>query len=226
MKNSSKTLVIFDFCETLINFQTADQFIDFIIENESYNKYKWISNLDFFLRTSKLLSLFNKFNKDFNLSKRLKLAQLKGISKEIVDRNALKYYESKLIKNPIPDVYDKLKFHQDNNDVIVLISGGYLPYVKVFSENHNIDYYYATEFEYKNGLVTGNFLGKDCMNIQKIAVLEKCIKENNIDFNYSISYSDSITDLPLLKWTNEGYVISKDKTQNWSKENSLFEIII
>ncbi len=226
MKSYSKTLVIFDFCETLINFQTADRFIDFIIKNESYKKHKWVANLDSFLRKSKLLSLFNKFNKDYNLSKRLKLAQLKGISKEIVDRNALDYYESIIIKNPIREVYDKLKFHQENNDVIIIISGGYLPYVKVFSEKNNIDFYYATEFEYKDGLVTGNFSGKDCMNIQKIAVLEKCIKENNIDFNYSISYSDSITDLPLLKWTNEGYVISKDKTQNWSKENSLFEIII
>jgi len=98
MKSYSKTLVIFDFCETLINFQTADRFIDFIIENESYKKHKWVANLDSFLRKSKLLSLFNKFNKDYNLSKRLKLAQLKGISKEIVDRNALDYYESIIIK--------------------------------------------------------------------------------------------------------------------------------
>lgn len=226
MKQYSKTLVIFDFCDTLINFQTADRFVDFIIENEKYSKNKWIAYLESILRKTKLLALFNKCNKDFNLSKRLKLAQLKGISKEKVDRYALKYYESIVIKNPIAEVYDKFKFHQSNNDIIVILSGGYLPYVKIFSEKHNIEYYFATEFEYKNGLVTGNFSGKDCMNVQKIAVLEKCIKDNAIDFDYSISYSDSSTDLPLLKWTNEGYVISKKETQNWSKENSLFEIIV
>ena len=70
-------LVIFDFCETLVNFQTTDAFIDYIIEKEGYSKYHWIHKLDIFLTKNKLISLINKIAPEYNPSKRIKLYQIK-----------------------------------------------------------------------------------------------------------------------------------------------------
>lgn len=226
MKIYNKTIAIFDFCETLINFQTADLFIEFIIKNENYYRYSWIVNFDKLLRSTRLLSLFNKIYPSFNLSKRLKLMQLRGLSENIIFDNAKKYFSESLILNTIPELYDLFKKHQANGDVIIIISGGYLPYLKVFSEIHGVKYFFATEMETKNGVITGNFLGKDCMSRQKIVVLEECIKENKIEFNSSIAYSDSITDLPLLKWADTAFVVSKITSQKWAKQNNLNEIIV
>jgi phosphoserine phosphatase len=58
-----------------------------------------------------------------------------------------------------------------------------------------------------------------------VYLLEKFINETNIIYSKSIVYSDSITDLPLLKWADEAVVISKSKSQLWANDFGFKEII-
>jgi phosphoserine phosphatase len=46
-----------------------------------------------------------------------------------------------------------------------------------------------------------------------------------LQFSNSIAYSDNSSDLPLLTWAKTGVVVSKNKSQNWAKENNLSEIV-
>ena len=46
-----------------------------------------------------------------------------------------------------------------------------------------------------------------------------------LDIVDTIAYSDSKSDLPLLLMVKDGYVISKNKSQIWSVENKLKEIL-
>ena len=117
------------------------------------------------------------------------------------------------------------RFSHTQNDIVIIISGGYSPYIKVFAEQHGIKYFFATEIELSKNKVTGHFSGKDCLNQQKVELLEQFLQDNPIQFSSSIAYSDSSSDLPLLKWVNEGYVVSKDSSQKWAFENKLKEII-
>jgi HAD superfamily phosphoserine phosphatase-like hydrolase len=115
--------------------------------------------------------------------------------------------------------------HRDNKDHILIVSGGYAPYIKYFSEINKLHYSFATEIEFNNNKATGKFIGKDCLYAQKVLLLNQYLKENALDFDKSVAYSDSITDLPLLKWANKAYVVSKNTSQKWAKENGLNEII-
>ncbi|WP_396157207.1 HAD family hydrolase [Flavobacterium sp.] len=225
MKNNLKNLVIFDFCETLVDLQTADFFVDYIIKKEKYYQYLWLKKIDFFLKKSRILAVINKCFPKFNFSKRLKLYQIKGVSQEKVNQLAQDYYEEILMNNLIEPVYQLLESHSKNNDTILIISGGYLPYVKYFSEKHHIENYFATKIAYRFGKITGNFDESDCMFDQKVYLLEKFINETNIIYSKSIVYSDSITDLPLLKWADEAVVISKSKSQLWANDFGFKEII-
>ncbi len=218
-------LVVFDFCETLVNFQTADKFVDFIIEKENYYNFRWIKTLNSIFTRTRVLAIVNKFLPELNPSKRLKLFQIRGISEKKVNQYAIDFYNDFIMPNRIMPLYDKMKEHIKNNDFVLIISGGYTPYLKIFSEKHNIQAYFGTELEKNNSILTGQFLGKDCLHGQKIVLLEKYLKEKQINFTTSVSYSDSITDLPLLKWTDEAFVISKNKSQTWAKEYGFKEII-
>jgi HAD superfamily hydrolase (TIGR01490 family) len=218
-------LVIFDFCETLVNFQSADRFVDFIIEKENYHKYRWVNYLSRILYRTKVLAVASKIFPELNPSKRLKLLQVKGVSNQKVAQYAKDFYEQNIVPNLIPPVYELLQQHLKNNDYVIVISGGYGPYIKVFSEALGAQGYFATEMAHDTMKLTGKFLGKDCLYGQKVVLLENYLKEHPVAYTRSIVYSDSISDLPLLKWADEGFVISKKKSQIWAEANNLKEII-
>jgi HAD superfamily hydrolase (TIGR01490 family) len=218
-------LVVFDFCETLVRFQTADRFVDYIIEKENYRKYQWIDLVRKILFRTRVLAVVSKFFPNLNPSKRLKLLQLRGLD-EVKLINFAKEFTNELVRNNlIQPLYDLMKEHLNQNDYVVIVSGGYEPYIKVFAEQEGVNYFFATEMElYKNKL-TGHFAGKDCLQEQKVILLEDFFKKNDLQFSNSIAYSDNSSDLPLLKWANTGVVVSKNKSQNWAKENNLSEIV-
>lgn len=219
-------LVIFDFCETLVNFQTADSFVDYVIEKEKYHQYNWVNTLEKFLIRSRALALVSKIFPELNPSKRLKLLQIRGVSKEKVNEYAESYYTEKLLPNLIPSVYALFKAHIEAQDYILIVSGGYAPYIKLFSEKHSVKGYFATEMASDSKKITGFFSGKDCLFQQKVVLLDRFLKENPIDYKSSVAYSDSKTDLPLLQWADEAFVISNKQSQAWASAFGFKEIII
>ena len=218
-------LIVFDFCETLVHFQTADRFVDFIIEKEKYRKYRWIGFLARLLYRLRIIILVNKLLPKFNPMKRLKLMQLRGITETRMNVLATEFYQTEINSNMISPLYELLLKHREQNDYIIIISGGYAPYIKLFTEEHKLNEYFATEIEVANQKLTGFFSGKDCLYDQKVVLLNQFLKENNIQYTSSIAYSDSSSDLPLLQWADEGVVISKNKSQAWASQYGFQEII-
>jgi HAD superfamily hydrolase (TIGR01490 family) len=220
-----RKLVIFDFCETLVDFQTADKFIDYVNDIGKNNRYKSLNTLTYILQKLRILALFNKFSPKFNLSKRLKLFQIKGVSKNVIDGLAIRFCDELLMNNLIEPLYNLLLEHSLKNDHILIVSGGYSPYIKYFALKFNIQYSIATEIEYENGLATGRIFGKDCLYDEKLVLIEDYIKNNNIIYDESVVYSDSITDLPIFHWADKAYVVSKGNSQKWASKYGFNEII-
>ena len=138
---------------------------------------------------------------------------------------ATEFYQTEINSNMISPLYELLLKHREQNDYIIIISGGYAPYIKLFTEEHKLNEYFATEIEVANQKLTGFFSGKDCLYDQKVVLLNQFLKENNIQYTSSIAYSDSSSDLPLLQWADEGVVISKNKSQAWASQYGFQEII-
>jgi HAD superfamily hydrolase (TIGR01490 family) len=218
-------LVIFDFCETLVNFQTADNFVDYIIDKERYYKFRWVKYLDKILIKTRVMAVVSKFFSELNPSKRLKLFQIRGISNEKVNQYANEFYEERLMPNLISPLYDLFLEHLEKGDYVLIISGGYSPYIKIFADKHEIKGYFATEIDCSQTRISGRFFGKDCLFQQKVVLLDQYLLENKIEYSESIVYSDSSSDLPLLKWANTAFVVSKDKSQPWAGKNGFEEII-
>lgn len=218
-------LVVFDFCETLVNFQSADRFVDYIIEKENYRKYRWLFQLNRILTRLRVMAVLSKIWPELNPSKRLKLLQIKGVSEEKIEKYAREFYDEKVMPNLIKPLYQLMQNHVSSGDHVLVISGGYAPYIKVFSEKHQIKAYFATEMALAAGKLTGKFAGKDCLYGQKTVLLEEYLKHNTINFTRKIAYSDSSSDLPLLQWADEAFVISKAQSQPWAKTYGFKEII-
>ena len=209
-------LVLFDFCETLVNFQTADKFVDYCMERTGkgalYKKIRKKNNID------------NWLKKHWMLNKKLHLFCLKGLSSQNIDELAKDYYKEYIIPNLYSPVVDLLDNYRRNNHSVYIVSGGYSAYIKIFVDEHNLNGLIANDFCYKNGTFTGRIIQKDCMGKEKVIRVNKEL--NLKDYENTLFYSDSYSDLPLFNTVDEGILVSKDTHRKKADEYGLKQIII
>ena len=227
MQHNVKKIAFFDFCETIVSIQSADLFIDYVRSQISGKK---MNSLEIFRRYLvkfhffKFLNLFTK--KSILIHKKLKLLQLKGKKEAIIDELAYKYYQD-LIKPKLNNqITDEIMNKKKLGYRIIIISGGYSIYIKYFAKEYGIDDIISTEIKMKNNICKGSICGIDCMNENKIKKIISHIKNiNSYDLKKSYAYSDSITDLPLLKFVGNGVVVN-NVHQKWALKNKFEEIIL
>jgi HAD superfamily hydrolase (TIGR01490 family) len=201
-----KRLAIFDFCGTLVNFQTANAFVDFVT-GKQFSKQSLI--LDFIwklLINGKLLP--PRMRQRFKLLKLrgFKLDKLKLLSKEFVDQ--------KLIPNENKIVVNRLKQHKKQGDIIIIISGAYNIYLKIYGKRHFVDHVIATKIASKNNKLTGKIFGQECVGKNKLVYLKKIIKTSKFDLINSFVYTDNyFSDKPLLEIVGNRFLV---KNKNYS----------
>ena len=222
-----KRIAFFDFCETLVNFQTADAFVDFIRKKEGRFQMKILNLFLIALGKLRVIAIFNKFFPDSGFPKRLKLLQLRGFTYEKLNREAELFYREKIKPNFISEVIKEMgKYTQQEYDLCI-VSAGYSIYLKYFADDFRIKHLIATEiaFDKEGKRCLGTISGKDCIYLEKVKRIRAYFNGQEVDYTNSISYSDSISDLPLLQLTGKGVVISRAGSQVWSQQHNFKEII-
>lgn len=215
---------LFDFCETLVTFQTADAYVHYIRRKTGNRRMILLDGLHRLLKTFRVVNLAERItgNKR-SINKRLVLYQLNGFSKQVLERYAKEYYQECIKPNLISKIHQMLLSRKRDGWKVMLVSGGYDLYLKYYVEEFKLDGVLSTSIGFdRKGKCTGQFNGNDCLNEEKVVRLNRMFPEG---IGYSESYSDSITDLPLLKWTDKGFVVLRKACQTWAKRYNLEEII-
>lgn len=217
----TKKLVIFDFCGTLISFQTADRYVQFCVKRLQDNKvvqcrHKLVQLMD----TFRIFKIYNHICKVNNWRKRMILWQLKGVSYEVCDQMAKKYFEEELLPNVVQPIVEKLKWHLANGDRVFILSGGYDVYIKYFAEYYGVKEILSSKVAFCKGKCLGKMEGKDCMRENKLAYIRPYLNGER-----TIFYTDSKSDLPLLKMVDEAIVVSHDASQQWAETCNYNQII-
>ena len=68
--------------------------------------------------------------------------------------------------------------------------------------------FFGTEAEIKGGVYTGRVSGKPNFGEEKVRKIQAWL--GNRKFSQTIAYSDSINDLPLLKFASQAVVLNPD----------------
>jgi HAD superfamily hydrolase (TIGR01490 family) len=221
-----KKIAIFDFCETLTSFQTADRFVNYVVQD---NKSIWVNFLNqiiYILNSFRVFTAINLVFPKWNLSKKICLMKLKGIPEDVIKTKALNYIDEIIYPGINIMILEKLRNFKRNGFLVFISSGGYEPYLTLFSEREGVDKLFCTRIEFIGGKASGAIVGKDCMFENKLTMLKEYLSFEEIVFNDSYVYTDSISDLPLLKWAKNPHVISYNKSQYWSKLNGFNEILL
>lgn len=221
-----KRLALFDFCETLVSFQTAGHFVDYVRAKAGNSQMFRLEQLRVQSKKLRFTTVVNKLFPHFNFDKRLQLYQLKGFTKDALEAFAEEYYVKHIVPNLIPELLAKVREKVAQGYTVSIVSGGYSIYLKHFAKEYGITDIISSEIGFnKNQVCTGRLEGADCMYHYKIQKLNKHFVAGDINLEESVAYSDSITDLPLLRWAGTGVVVSSEKSQKWAAENGLTEII-
>lgn len=213
-------LAIFDFCDTLVNFQSANEFCKYVLIKESKNS---LLNTDRFFDKFYFYRLFAKLGLSHFSQKKVLLRSLKGLTKAELEGYGEQFVQDVIENKLISDVFQRFLDHIKNGDIIVINSGGYEAYLKYFSSKYNIEYTFSTRFKYVNNIFSGEIEGNDCLGQDKVArmkeidILEKGYKEIFV-------YSDSITDIPIFNIASQRIAVIKgNMIPKWCQSN--FEII-
>lgn len=221
MKQNKDKLALFDFCDTLVGFQTANQYVRYIVKNFSTSYVKLRHLFYILLLKLRVIKILESLFPSNNIQKRIILWQIKGVKKDVIDIAAKEFYLNMIKPNLISKTMDELQKMISNGWEIAIVSGGYNVYIEYFAQDYGIkaENIIANKLVFRNNIFTGTF-DVDCMGEMKVKMLCEHFQR---DKYFIIAYSDSESDMPMLKWADEGYVIYK--TPNWIKSNNLNMIV-
>lgn len=216
-------VALFDFCDTIVSFQTANAFVEYAIHRFKsrrvfYSLYKLVNK-------AKLISGFYYFFIGHGASKRIPLLFLKGIEKNVLERIAHDFYDERIRPKFIVPVLEQMKTLQQEGCQTIIVSGGYNIYIVFFAKEYGIDCVLANEIIYKNNRCVGKY-GEECMGKNKVARLASYLPLNEIDYLRSWAFTDDKSDIPLLELVQNKVVVSKGQHQNWAEDNRITKEII
>ena len=216
-------VALFDFCETIANFQTADAFVFYIVEKSNKRSVYLRSKIYSILNKLKITKLCEILCPKSSVNKRMVLYITKGLSKQEMEAFAKKYYLERVKPNLILPVLSKLVELKQEKYNIYIVSAGYEIYLKYFLKDFEIepDHLISVKIAFKKGKCSGTFDGGDRL-YDKTVFLDKLFDSKDV---YSISFSDSKTDLPFLKLANDAYVVRKSGTKRWATDYNFKEIV-
>lgn len=216
-----KKLAVFDFCETLVDFQTADAFVDYVRISKSSAGIKVKKQIHSLLKRYGIIDCFSRHYPKSSINKRIVLWQLRGLLRNELESYAELYYEEKIRPHFIGPVISELQRLKSEGYEIVVASGGYDIYIKYFAEEFSIDKVIATQIKFIGGVCLGRIQNKDCLYEEKRRLLEEFCPR--AQYEQVIAFSDSISDVPMLDWADIAIVVRRKDRVRWTTD--YFELV-
>ena len=208
------TVALIDFCETIVDHQTFDPFMEYILQHERLTRYRLICNPVVKMLCRLITRILFMLGRPVYAYKNLIVAQTKGISIERLEELAASYYTVCLQPHLIPQTMELLNELKAQGFELVIVSGGCNLYITYFAKTLGISVIMATELEISDGVSTGK-LKTDCMGSEKVERVQKWMADKGLIGKCGVGVSDSISDMPMLSICERKIVISRHKHQDW-----------
>lgn len=215
-------VLVIDFCETLVNLQSADNFVEFVA-----NRTGKIRKLCYRLFAGdilyRLLSVVMRVLFDVFISRKEYLAYfLMGIERDHLARVAGDYCREVLVPSANLAVVQHVKDLVNSREYskVIICSGGYSDYIHVFCQEMDFDFVdliLTSQLAYYRG---GNRLAGgiafDCMGEHKVKIIGDRMREP-----YKLTtVTDSISDWPLMRMSDAIHFIESGKVSLYLKVES------
>ena len=198
MQNEKEKIALFDFCDTLVDFQTANAYVRYCIKHHATLV---VGFRYFFYRVLRRLKLLKYIGDE----KIVLLSLLKGCTQDLMYQAAKEYYENMIKPRLVLPVISELEKYQKDKYRIVIVSGGYDIYISLFAKDFGIqqDDVISNKLLFHKKIFTGRF-DVDCMGEEKVRKLNSRFDKDKCEV---VAYSDSESDMPMLKWADRAFLV-------------------
>jgi len=199
--------ILLDVCDTLVKFQTANAFAEYVIRK----RYPYKQQVLGFLKMGYSFTLLKKISAKVGYPLKFVLLRLmKGITKEELNALAEEFFKRFVLPSLNENVLMFLDQHQTAK--VIIVSGGYDAYLKFISEFIGASYLVSSELEFsRDEKFTGKLRGLDCMGINKVIKLSEKGILSYLNFERTAVLSDSISDMPLFSLGKYKIAVNPDK---------------
>ncbi|MFP8895456.1 MULTISPECIES: HAD family hydrolase [Chryseobacterium] len=189
-----KKLYCFDFDGTITYKDTMFMYLKFY-DSTKY-RIQFLRHVPLFILLKLKLAETEKVKKSFIGS------ILRGQTQEKIEQKSKQFFEQHYPKIVRENALDFIKNIDRNNTQSLLVTASLDIWVKPFAEELKMELV-STRAEFKNGIFTGNFVGKNCNGKEKLIRIKEEINDSKYD--KIIAFGDTSGDRPMLKWANEGH---------------------
>lgn len=189
-----KKLYCFDFDGTLTQSDTMFLYLKFY--NPSLYYLNFARHIPLFILLKMKLADAEKVKRNFIAS------IIKGEKKEKLDKKSMEFFEKYYPKLIRKSALDFIKNMDRDKTESLMVTASLDIWTEPFARKFGMTLL-ATQAEYKDGVFTGKFIGKNCNNEEKVKRIETAI--NGRKFDKTIAFGDTSSDKPMLRWATESH---------------------
>ncbi|WP_336690719.1 MULTISPECIES: HAD family hydrolase [unclassified Chryseobacterium] len=189
-----KKLYCFDFDGTLTYKDTMFMYLKFY--DSTRFRLQFLKHIPLFVLLKLKLADTEKVKKSFIGS------ILKGQTQEKIEKKSRQFFEHYYPKIVRENALDFIQNIDHNNTRSLLVTASLDIWAKPFAEAFKMQLV-STRAEFRNGVFTGNFVGRNCNGNEKLIRIQQEI--SNHKYDKIIAFGDTSGDKPMLNWANEGH---------------------
>lgn len=189
-----KKLYCFDFDGTLTYKDTMFMYLKFY--DSTRFRLQFLKHIPLFVLLKLKLADTEKVKKSFIGS------ILKGQTQEKIEKKSRQFFDHYYPKIVRENALDFIQNIDHNNTYSLLVTASLDIWAKPFAEAFKMQLV-STRAEFRNGVFTGNFVGRNCNGNEKLVRIQQEI--NNHKYDKIIAFGDTSGDKPMLNWANEGH---------------------
>lgn len=197
-------LALFDLDETLIDDDSASLWIRWLVG-------QGFAPAELELQEQQLMQLYYQGKLSMEDYMQATLAPLTGLSVQTVAGWVQRYIRRDILPRVYPDARERLQWHRERGDCILVISATGEHLVAPIAEQLGADDALAIGVEISDGRFTGNTYGTMTYQQGKVIRLQHWLAQHpHLKFEHSHGYSDSLNDKAMLQFVDSATVINPD----------------
>ena len=106
-----------------------------------------------------------------------------------------------------------LKWHQEEGHIVVIVSGGFQPFLREVANLLGIEHTIGTALEEVGDYYTGRLAGPFCHGDDRVNLVHSFIESFGVevDLSSSFAYGDRAQDIPMLEMVGHPIAVYPDK---------------
>lgn len=214
-----KDLVIFDMDGTLIDGQSQQYFLKYMLDKKYINKIQYFKIFFWFVLYK--IGIVNNPKKISTIA----FSFMKGIKTEQMNFLVEDFFSS-ILKDKIYSAgKEKVDWHLKMNNDLLLLTNAIEPIAKIVTKYLNIPEYLCTELEIIDNIYTGKILGVNTYGRNKVLKILSYVKENDCNIKKTWAYCDHGSDIDIMGIVKHPIAVNPDKTLKKESKRRGWKII-